>query len=116
MAATAKRTTAIAPAISPHGRRGWVTTCVGGRVRPLVAPLRVADAPFPAADDPPRAGPFFPLFPGVRSLAKASPSNDGAVGPGWRRGPGPLASLGSDPGRTLGARPSGRAHLRARSG
>src|SRR3712207_6326904 len=83
MATTAKRTTATAAAIRPQGRRGAVTTCVGGRVRPRPPPpVRAADAPLPAADEPPRAGPSLPGLPGVRSLAKASPSNGCSVAPG----------------------------------
>src|SRR4051794_5331305 len=80
--------------ISPHGRRGWVTTCVGGRVRPplppgravalllVTTPLLLAE-PLPAAEplppgapepvarpDPPRGARASSV---VRSLATASP-------------------------------------------
>src|SRR5829696_3108033 len=75
MAAAANTTTATAAAISPHGR-DWVTTCVGGRVRPR-PPLRGAGpfdvdtgrAPEPDRLDPPPARPAS----GLRSLATFSP-------------------------------------------
>src|SRR3954453_1007564 len=67
---TPKRTTTTAAMIRPHGRRGWVTTCVGGRVRPL--PVGRADVFVPEreAELPPHA---LRLSSGLRSLAKAPP-------------------------------------------
>src|SRR5690349_14935406 len=93
----------MAAAIRPHGLRCAVTTCVGGRVRPLpplggaagrvavFVPERALLAP-EALPDPPRD---VRLSSGLRSLAKATPR----YGARRRRGAGrasppPRGSLG----------------------
>src|SRR3954469_18636104 len=75
-------TTATAAAIRPHGLRCWVTTRVGGRVRPLApvgraagrvavfVPDRALPPPEDLLPDPPR---HLRLSSGLRSLAKATP-------------------------------------------
>src|SRR4051812_44177837 len=80
--ATPNTTTATAAAMRPHGLRCWVTTCVGGRVRPLPPPgraaVRVAAVLVPERAAPPPDGLPGPprgarLSSGLRSLAKATP-------------------------------------------
>src|SRR3954452_2033472 len=109
MTAAAKTTTATAPAIRPHGLRCWVTTCVGGRVRPPlpppgravpVAPERDAEPPLADRPDPPRGS----LRAGrassvLRSLAKATPRCWARARRSIRGGHAPpaLSSLGRQP-------------------
>src|SRR4051794_13963499 len=101
----------------PHGLRCCVTTCVGGRVRPLPPPGRAAvfvpgrAAPVPddllapepdGLPEPPRGA---RLSSGLRSLAKATPRY-GARG-GRRAGrarPPPRGSLGRRAVRAAEAR------------
>src|SRR5215218_2728939 len=93
MTAAANTTTAIAAAIRPHGLRCWVTTCVGGRVRPfapflpvgraVAVPDREPELPPDERPDPPRGSPReLRLSSGLRSLAKATPRCWARVGAG----------------------------------
>src|SRR4051794_23182752 len=108
MTAAAKTTTAIAQAIRPQGLRCWVTTCVGGRVRPPLPPPGRAVLWAPERDDePPRAGRAGPprlssragrASSVLRSLAKATPpaGRGGAATSGAHTSTG-AASLGRQP-------------------
>src|SRR3954451_8391844 len=95
--------------MSPHGLRCWVTTCVGGRVRPflpagravplLAVPLLAPPLPVVAVRPvPPRFPPRAGASSGLRSLAKASPrggAGRGAGAPAAGGAPLRLRSLGA---------------------
>src|SRR3954449_6115540 len=108
MTAAAKTTTAIAPTIRPQGLRCWVTTCVGGRVRPPLPPPGRAVPWAPERDDePPRAGWAGPpplssrarrASSVLRSLAKATPpAGRGGAAPSGAHTSTGAASLGRQP-------------------
>src|SRR3954452_22408481 len=108
MTAAAKTTTAIAPTIRPQGLRCWVTTCVGGRVRPPLPPPGRAVPWAPERDDesPPagRAGPLRLSSRArrgsavLRSWAKATP-------PAGRGGAAPAGAHTSTGAASLGRQP-----------